>query len=105
VKSGVDVCCNNIRVHEFGISSNTTDTKTTRIAGCLTGGRRHREQGCTQHYIFYGHSVEQPRGIEENSKGRAARGGKIGALSRRCRHGDEPREALAEEDTSTMGAS
>jgi hypothetical protein len=81
------------------------DAKTARIAGCLTGGQRRREWGCAQHYIFHGHYVEQPRGVEENSKGRSARGGKIGALSRRCRHGDEPREALAEEGTSTMGAS
>jgi hypothetical protein len=69
------------------------------------GRRRGCERGCAQHYIFHGHSIEQPRGVEENSKGRSARGGKIGALSRRCRHRDEPREALAEEGMSTMGAS
>jgi hypothetical protein len=40
--------------------------------------------GCAQHNIFHGHSVEQQRGVEENIKGRSARGGKIGEMSRQC---------------------
>jgi hypothetical protein len=99
------------KTHKFVGGSSSDITHIRKINNEDSGGvshhefRRRRGWGCAQHNIFHGHSVEQPKGVEENSKGHSARGGKIGALSRRCRHRDEPRDTLAEKGTSTMGAS
>jgi hypothetical protein len=46
----------------------------------LTEGQRHHGRGCAQHIISHGYFVEQPRGIEENSKGAQLWDGSRGAM-------------------------
>jgi hypothetical protein len=50
------------------------------VASTTSEGRRHHGRGCAQHIISHGYSVEQPRGIEENSKGAQLWDGSRGAM-------------------------